>query len=61
MIRSIVVKSFKSKDYVDGNEFMAWEDLKNKFEPVSAPSLVKMEKQFRQCVLSRRIKTLRFG
>jgi hypothetical protein len=30
---------------------MAWERLKNKYEPQSAPSLVKMEKQFRQSAL----------
>ena len=44
-----LVKACKNKDYVDGNAFMAWERLKNKFEPASTPSLVKMEKQFRQC------------
>ena len=48
-----LVKACKNKDYVDGNAFMAWERLKNKFEPVSAPSLVKMEKQFRQCALKK--------
>jgi hypothetical protein len=32
---------------------MAWERLKNKFEPSSAPSLVKLEKQFRQCSLKK--------
>ena len=46
-----LVKACKNKDYVDGNEFMAWERLKNKFEPVSAPSLVKMERHFCQCAL----------
>jgi hypothetical protein len=30
------VKGYKSKDNVDGNEFMAWERLKNMFEPVTA-------------------------
>jgi hypothetical protein len=48
-----LVKGCKSKDYVDGNAFMAWERLKNKFEPVSAQSLVKMENQFRQCALKK--------
>jgi hypothetical protein len=37
-----LVKGYKSKDYVDGNEFIVWESVKNKFEHVSAPSLVKM-------------------
>jgi hypothetical protein len=32
---------------------LAWERLRNKFEPQSAPSLVKMEKQFRQCALKK--------
>jgi gag-polypeptide of LTR copia-type len=32
---------------------MAWERLKNKFEPLSTPYLMKMEKQFRQCVLKK--------
>jgi gag-polypeptide of LTR copia-type len=48
-----LVKGGKSKEYVDGNAFMAWEQLKNKFEPLSAPSLVKMEKQFGQCALKK--------
>jgi hypothetical protein len=45
-----LVKGCKNKDYVDGNASMAWERLRNKFETTSAPSLVKLEKQFRQCV-----------
>jgi gag-polypeptide of LTR copia-type/Zinc knuckle len=48
-----LVKGCKSKEYVDGNAFMAWEQLKNTFEPLSAPFLVKMEKQFRQCALKK--------
>jgi hypothetical protein len=35
-----LVKGFNNKDYEDGNESMAWERLKNKFELSSAPSLV---------------------
>jgi hypothetical protein len=30
-----LVKGFKSNDDVDGNPFMAWERLKNKFEVCS--------------------------
>ena len=56
-----LVKACKNKDYVDDNAFMAWERLKNKFEPVSAPSLVKMEKNNFVNVFLRRIKTLRLG
>jgi hypothetical protein len=48
-----LVKGCKNKDYADGNASMAWERLKNKFEPSSAPSLVKLEKKFRQCSLKR--------
>jgi hypothetical protein len=44
-----LVKGCKNKDHADGNASMAWERLKNKFEPSSAPSLVKLETQFRQC------------
>jgi hypothetical protein len=43
-----LVEGCKNKDYADGNASMAWERLKNKFEPSSAPSLVKLEKQFCQ-------------
>jgi hypothetical protein len=47
------VKGCKNLYYTDGNASMAWEILKNKFEPSSAPSLVKLEKQFRQCSLKK--------
>jgi hypothetical protein len=50
-----LVKGCKNKDYADANanESMALERLKNMFEPSSAPSLVKVEKQFRQCSLKK--------
>jgi hypothetical protein len=48
-----LVKGCKNKDYADGNASMAWERLKNKFELSSASSLVKLEKQFRQCSLKK--------
>jgi hypothetical protein len=54
-----LVEGFKRKDNVDRNAVMVWERLKNKFEHVTDPSLVKLEKQFRQC--GKKIKTLRFG
>jgi hypothetical protein len=44
-----LMKGCKNKGYADGKASMAWERLKNKLEPSSAPSLVKLEKQFRQC------------
>jgi hypothetical protein len=37
-----LVKGCKNKDYADGNASLAWERLKNKYEPQSAPSLIKM-------------------
>jgi DNA-binding cell septation regulator SpoVG len=46
-----LIKGCKSKDYPDGNAALAWERLKNKYEPISAPSLVKLEKQFRELSL----------
>jgi hypothetical protein len=34
------------KDYHDSNVVNTWENLKNKNEPVSAPSMVKLDKHF---------------
>jgi hypothetical protein len=48
-----LVKGCKNKDYADGNASMAWERLRNKFEPSSASSLVKLEKQYCQCSLKK--------
>jgi hypothetical protein len=48
-----LVKGCKNKDYAAGKANIAWERLKNKFEPSSAPSLLKLEKQFRQCSLKK--------
>jgi gag-polypeptide of LTR copia-type len=42
-----LINGCKNKDYPDGNASIAWVKLKNKYEPISAPSLVKLEKQFR--------------
>jgi hypothetical protein len=49
----IIVKGCKSKDYPDGNVTIAWDKLKNKYEPMSAPSIVKLDKQFRDTVLKK--------
>jgi hypothetical protein len=46
-----MVKGCKNKYYTQGNEVMAWERLKNKYEPSSDPSLVKTERIFRQSSL----------
>jgi hypothetical protein len=45
-----VVKG-KNKDYIEVNAAMAWETLKNKYDPTSFPSLVKTERIFRQSYL----------
>jgi hypothetical protein len=37
-----IIRGYKTKDYKDGNGVIAWERLKNKYEPVSAPSMVKL-------------------
>jgi hypothetical protein len=42
-----LVKGCKTKDHPDGNAASAWERLKKMYEPVAAPTLVKLEKQFR--------------
>jgi hypothetical protein len=39
-----LVKGCKSKDQPDGNLAMAWNKLKNKYEPILAPSMVKLDK-----------------
>jgi hypothetical protein len=41
----------KTKNYPDGNDYIAWERFKNKYEPVSALSMLKLEKQFRELSL----------
>jgi len=46
-----LVKGCKTKDHPDGNAASAWERLKNKYEPVSALTPVKLEKQFRKLSL----------
>jgi hypothetical protein len=48
-----LIEGCKSKDYPDGNAAIAWERLKNKYEPISTPSLVKLEKQFRELYLKK--------
>ena len=47
------MRGCKSKDYPDGNATTAWEKLKNKYEPTSAPSMVKLDKQFRDSSLKK--------
>jgi hypothetical protein len=48
-----IVKSCKTKDYEDVHAGLAWEKLKKKYDPVSAPSLVKTERLFRESKLGK--------
>jgi hypothetical protein len=48
-----IIRGFKTKDYPDDNGAIAWERLKNKYEPDSALSLVKLEKKFRDLSLKK--------
>jgi hypothetical protein len=48
-----IVKSCKSKEFEDGNAALAWENLKKKYDPLSAPSLVKTERMFRESRLGK--------
>ena len=42
-----LVKGYKCMVNTERNAATAWERLKNKYEPISAPSMVKLEKHFR--------------
>jgi hypothetical protein len=48
-----IIRGCKTKDYPDGNGAIAWERLKNNYEPVSVTSMVKLEKQFRELSLKK--------
>jgi hypothetical protein len=48
-----IIRGCKTKEYPDVNGAITWERLKNKYEPVSAPSMVKLEKQFRELSLKK--------
>jgi hypothetical protein len=48
-----IVKSCKSKEFEDGNAALAWKKLKKKYDPISAPSLVKTERMFRESRLGK--------
>jgi hypothetical protein len=48
-----IVTSCKTKDYEDGHAGLAWKKLKKKYDTVSAPSLVKAERLFRECKLGK--------
>jgi hypothetical protein len=52
-----MMKGCRNKDYIEDNAAMAWARLKNKYEPNSAPSLVKTERMFRQSSLCKNVYT----
>jgi hypothetical protein len=47
-VRFHMIQGYKSKDYTGVDAALAWERLRDKYEPNSAPSLVKTERMFRQ-------------
>jgi gag-polypeptide of LTR copia-type len=49
----IILRGCKSKGYPDVNVITAWENLKNKYEHTFAPSMVKLDKQFRDSSLKK--------
>jgi hypothetical protein len=42
-----IIKGCKSRDFTDGNSALAWDKIKKNFDPVSASSLVMIERAFR--------------
>jgi hypothetical protein len=48
-----ILKWCKSKYCPDGNAVISWENLKNNHEPVSSPSMVKLDKKFRDSSLNK--------
>jgi Zinc knuckle len=49
----IKIHSWQRNVDEDGNAALAWEKLKKKYDPISAPSLVKTERTFRESKLSK--------
>jgi hypothetical protein len=47
-------RTCKTKDHPDGNAAAAWEKLKNKYEPVSDPTLVKFGETIQRNLLEER-------
>jgi hypothetical protein len=48
-----IIRGWNIEDYQDGNGSIVCERLKNKYEPVSASSMVRLEKQFRELSLKK--------
>jgi hypothetical protein len=52
-VASNIIRGCKTKDYQYVNGAIAWERLKNKYETISASSMVNLEKQFRELSLKK--------
>ena len=48
-----IIKGCKTADYSDGNAFLAWTRLSDKFASKSTPSLLKLKKEFTNSVMKR--------
>jgi hypothetical protein len=48
-----IIKGYKTKSYSDGNGTISWKRLKNKYKPSFTPSIVKLEKKFRELSLKK--------
>jgi hypothetical protein len=48
-----IVNGCKSKDFPYGVAVNSWGKIKNKYEPVSSPSMIKLDKQFRDSTLKK--------
>jgi hypothetical protein len=51
---NIVMRS-KTREYPDGNAAIAWQGLKRKYAPNTAPSLSKLHKQFYSATLKKKV------
>jgi hypothetical protein len=43
-----IIRGYMTKDYPEADVTISWERLKNKYKPVFATSMAKLEKQFRE-------------
>jgi hypothetical protein len=50
-----IVKPSKTREYPDGNVAVAWQGLKRKYAPNTAPSLSKLHKQFYSAKLKKKV------
>ena len=48
-----IVRGCKSEEYSDGDAYLAWKSLSDKFASKSTPSLLKLKKEFTNSVMKR--------